>query len=172
MATTLVSLEEYLSTTYHPDCEWVDGELRERSVGEADHSRLQYRIVLQLGPQESRGGFVGFTEQRVRIRANRYRIPDVCVMRLPWDWEQVITTPPLLIIEILSRTDEPADLLEKLSDYQEFGVPHIWIADPVRRRVFISESGILRPASDLRRRIADPAIEIDFAELFGNLRNA
>ena len=30
----LVPLEEYLRTTYHPDCEWVDGEVKERNVGE------------------------------------------------------------------------------------------------------------------------------------------
>ena len=28
MATTKISLDEYLSTTYHPDAEYIDGELR------------------------------------------------------------------------------------------------------------------------------------------------
>jgi len=28
--TTLVPLETYLETTYRPDCDWIDGELRER----------------------------------------------------------------------------------------------------------------------------------------------
>ena len=32
-ASTLVSLEEYLSTSYEPDREYVNGELVERCVG-------------------------------------------------------------------------------------------------------------------------------------------
>ena len=33
-----ISLDEYLSTVYDPDCEYVDGELIERNMGESDHS--------------------------------------------------------------------------------------------------------------------------------------
>jgi hypothetical protein len=32
-AATLVSVEEYLSTSYDPDCDYVDGELEDRNVG-------------------------------------------------------------------------------------------------------------------------------------------
>ena len=42
MATaTFTPVGEYLRTSYRPDCEYVDGELRSRNVGETDHSRLQ-----------------------------------------------------------------------------------------------------------------------------------
>jgi hypothetical protein len=40
---TIVSLDEYLSPTYDPDCEYVDGELIERNTAEsiaADRYRL------------------------------------------------------------------------------------------------------------------------------------
>jgi len=40
-STTLVSVSEYLETSYRPDVDYVDGELLERNVGELDHSRLQ-----------------------------------------------------------------------------------------------------------------------------------
>jgi len=36
-----VSLDEYLRTSYDPDCEYVDGEVVERNLGERDHSKLQ-----------------------------------------------------------------------------------------------------------------------------------
>jgi len=39
--TVLVTEEEYLSTSYEPDCEYEDGVLIERNVGERDHSWLQ-----------------------------------------------------------------------------------------------------------------------------------
>jgi hypothetical protein len=41
---TLVSVEEYLHTSYDPDCDYVDGEIVERNVGELDHSDSQRRI--------------------------------------------------------------------------------------------------------------------------------
>jgi len=44
-AGTQVSLEEYLGTVYEPDCDYVDGELEDRNVGEFDHGDLQSEIV-------------------------------------------------------------------------------------------------------------------------------
>jgi hypothetical protein len=51
---TLISVEEYLRTSYRPDCDYVDGEVVERNVGEKDHSSLQKRIILYLGARELR----------------------------------------------------------------------------------------------------------------------
>jgi len=51
MATTAVTIEEYLSTSYRPDCDYVDGEVQERTLGEIDLSRLQYAG----GPPEDTG---------------------------------------------------------------------------------------------------------------------
>ena len=41
MATTIVSVEEYLRGDYHPDVDYVDGQLEDRNVGEYDHGALQ-----------------------------------------------------------------------------------------------------------------------------------
>jgi hypothetical protein len=41
MSTTLTSLAEYLSTTYHPDRDYVDGQLEERNDGEFEHAAIQ-----------------------------------------------------------------------------------------------------------------------------------
>jgi len=131
MAATLsVPVEEYLRTTYHPDMEYVDGELVERHVGEHKHSRLQALMVLELGPRERARRFRVLTEQRLRVLGtkNRFRIPDVCVMALPYHAEPVLATPPHLIVEIRSPEDETADVLAKLADYLRFGVAHIWMA--------------------------------------------
>ena len=34
---TQMTVEEYLRTSFDPDCEYVDGEVLERNVGETDH---------------------------------------------------------------------------------------------------------------------------------------
>jgi hypothetical protein len=41
MSVVVTSLAEYLSTTYHPDRDYVDGELQERNVGEFEHAAIQ-----------------------------------------------------------------------------------------------------------------------------------
>ena len=38
---TLISVEEYLNTSYDPDVEYVDGVLEERNVGDWLHSLVQ-----------------------------------------------------------------------------------------------------------------------------------
>ena len=42
MATTAqISLETYLTTSYEPDADYVDGVLEDRNVGEYDHNMVQ-----------------------------------------------------------------------------------------------------------------------------------
>src|ERR1051326_7389387 len=77
----LVSVEEYLTTSYEPDCDYVDGELVERNVGEFDHANLQSAIVSYLRQRYRRLGFLPVVELRVQTRSTRFRIPDVCVAR-------------------------------------------------------------------------------------------
>lgn len=43
MVQTPISVGEYLSRTYHPDMDYVDGQLDERNVGEEEHGKLQAR---------------------------------------------------------------------------------------------------------------------------------
>ena len=46
MATTVhVPLETYLNTSYSPDVEYVDGEIRDRALGAYGHSEWQAAIV-------------------------------------------------------------------------------------------------------------------------------
>ncbi len=43
---------------------------------------------------------------------------------------QRLDTPPDLIVEILSPTTKPLDLITKRGDYDRFGVGEYWIGDP------------------------------------------
>ena len=36
-----VSVSEYLHTSYRPDREYIDGEVRERNAGKREHARVQ-----------------------------------------------------------------------------------------------------------------------------------
>jgi Uma2 family endonuclease len=170
---TSVPVEEYLRTDYRPDMEYVDGELVERHVGERKHSRLQTLIVFELGSREGVQGFHVFTEQRLLVLGtkHRYRIPDVCVMALPYRSEPVLTTPPHLIVEILSPDDETADTLARVADYLRFGVAHIWIADPYKHTLQEADRGGIRYCDELALETGLVG-RVDFSDLFARLDEA
>src|SRR5579863_3232843 len=100
-ARTLISVEEYLATSYRPDCDYVDGEVVERNLGEWDHSSLQGAILVYLSNRYRKDGFIAVPEQRVQVKPTRFRIPDVCVV-LAEPGEQILRKPPFLCIEVLS----------------------------------------------------------------------
>ena len=166
MATfTAVSVEEYLRTTYHPDREYVYGQLVERHVGEYFHSRLQALIVALLIERERPRHFRSFTELRVQVSDEpRYRIPDICAKALPHHATPILIQPDL-VIEVVSPDDEVPEMLTKIGDYLAAGIPHIWVVDPYKRTlVEADQAGIRRPAAQT---LATPLVgEIDFALLF------
>jgi Uma2 family endonuclease len=147
-AGTLVSLEEYLHTSYEPDCDYVDGEVQERNLGEFEHSCSQAEIVYYLRtryPQLRRRVLSG---QRVQVKATRFRIPDVCVLAEDAPREKVIKTAPVLCIEILSPEDRMSRYLDRINDYFAMGVPACWIVDPIARRGWVATPGHLYEAMD------------------------
>jgi Uma2 family endonuclease len=126
----LISESEYLRTDYQPDCEYADGILIERNVGEQEHSWLQAALAAYFFRRRKLWGIHVYTEQRVRIRSKRYLIPDVCVVLGERPSEPVFTTPPLLWIEILSPEDQPERVAQKVREVLAFPVPYVWVIDP------------------------------------------
>ena len=118
---TIVSLSEYLDTSYRPDREYIDGELRERHVGRWEHARMQWLLAGWSMQHESEWNVTGSTEQRIRVASGRIRIPDLVVLR-PGPQPDVLVEPPLLVIEILSPDDTYSDTQERAQDYLGMGV--------------------------------------------------
>jgi Uma2 family endonuclease len=133
MATVLhIPLDEYLGKNYRPDREYVDGEIRERNVGKYEHARVQALLARWFGNHEREWGVQVVTEQRVQVSPTRVRIPDVALLTLG-SQPDVITDPPLLVVEILSPDDSYSDTQERAKDYREMGVETVWIVDPKTR---------------------------------------
>src|SRR5579864_1914169 len=117
MATpTQISVEEYLSTSYRPDCDYVDGEVLERNVGERDHSWLQMFVSAYIFNHYNSQGICPFTELRVQVKPKRFRIPDICVT-VGFPDEKILTKPPVLCIEILSPEDRMKRVQQRIDDY-------------------------------------------------------
>jgi Uma2 family endonuclease len=147
-ATTLISVDEYLSTTWHPDCDYVDGEIQERNTGELSHDRIQLLIGGWLLQKEKQWRIKAVTEVRLQVRATRFRIPDVMVLSASAPDEEIVRTPPLLCIEILSKDDRVISYMDRLDDYFRMGVPVCWIIDPLARRAWTATAGPLIEPSD------------------------
>jgi Uma2 family endonuclease len=128
--TALVTEEEYLHSSYEPDCEFEDGILIERNVGEREHSWLQAALAAYFFRRRKEWQIEVFTEQRCRIRPGKYMLPDVCVLQQPMPEEKVFVQPPLIWIEILSSEDRPIRVNQKIRQLREFGAPNIWVIDP------------------------------------------
>jgi len=134
MATSvLIPVSEYLGSSYDPDCDYVDGQLQERNVGEQDHSDLQTRLAKLLGTDTNEAYLWVNTELRVQVKPTRFRVPDVCVRRADAPSEQIVRTPPLLCVEVLSPEDTVARTRARVRDYLEMGVAEVWVIDPVAR---------------------------------------
>jgi Uma2 family endonuclease len=123
-----ISLREYLAANYRPDREYVDREVRERRVGRWEHARMQWLLAAWFFTHEKEWGITGSTEQRVRVSDNRVRVPDLVVLTAG-PQPDVLTDPPLLVIEILSPDDSYSDTQERAQDYRAMGVRTVWIVD-------------------------------------------
>jgi len=162
----LVSLQEYLTTTYHPDCDYVDGRLEERNVGRKDHSSLQGEILYWFYSFRQELGLAAFPALRIKIGARRFRIPDICVVPLPEPDEQIFTQPPYICIEILSPEDTFPRLQERFDDYLAMGVRNVWVLDPASRRGWrVAREGHFE-ALDGVLRIGDGRVEMRISDLF------
>ncbi len=167
MATgTIVSLEEYLATAYEPDCDFVDGDLEERNLGEWDHSRLQTKIAAYFFAQYEAQGMRVVTELRIRVTPGRVRIPDLCVF-LSDPKQRVPSTPPFLCIEILSPEDRMSRVEVRINDYLKMGVGMVWVLDPETRQVYTATAAEgLREVKTGVLRTESPSVVMALSDIF------
>ena len=108
LGVALVPVEEYLRTSYHPDCEWVDGEVRERNMGEFSHAVVQKFLAMFFGNHEEEWNVLALTEQRVQTSALHYRIPDVCLLLGDAPPDEIVRGPAFALRRdsVTGRSDE------------------------------------------------------------------
>jgi Uma2 family endonuclease len=165
-ATTLVSVDEYLHTVYEPDCDYVDGILVERNVGEKDHAKLQKRFLFYFEERRKLWNIFAIQELRLQVSATRYRVPDICVVVGPEPDEQIFTKPPFLCIEVLSPEDRMSRMQDKIDDYLAFGVAYVWVVDPQTRKAWIYTSEAMREVRDGVLRTENPELTVPLEALF------
>ena len=165
-AKTQIRVEDYLRMTFEYDAEFVRGEVAERSMPNNSHSTLQFLILLQLGALAQSRAVFPRPELRLKLATDLYRIPDISVFaKEPTD--EVPSAPPLLIIEILSPDDRYSEVIEKLEEYQAWGVENIWVVDAPNRRLALYSAIGLQNVSSLT--LPQYSFEITAVDLFSGI---
>ncbi|HXB70068.1 MAG TPA: Uma2 family endonuclease [Candidatus Acidoferrales bacterium] len=168
MATAaLVPVEEYLSTTYKPACDYVDGVLYQKSMPTWDHGSIQgqfYMLITQGFPQYKAG-----SEVTVQIRTGKYLVPDLIVQHRDRIQRPYPTVPVHLCIEILSPDDRLSAVIAKCEDYHDWGVETVWIVDPDGPRAWEFRKGARPVEVPLTGSLTAPGISISLRDLFSTL---
>ncbi len=163
---TLISEQEYLTASYRPDCDYMNGALEERNLGTFDHGDLQLAIGAWFRARRRQLGLTAATEVRVRVAPSRYRIPDVVVVRLPRADEQVLITPPYICVEVLSPEDSFMKLRARVEDYLAMGIENIWVLDPETRCGWYALAEGYKKAEEDRLVTRDSQVTMPIGELF------
>lgn len=124
---TLIPVDEYLNTSYDPDVECVDGVLVECNVGDWLHGLVQSSLIFALRLKYPEVFVI--PELRSKTRETGFRLPDVCVLLYPPKTKYLLDAS-FMAIETLSEDDRMTRIMEKLEEYEQKGVPNIWVIDP------------------------------------------
>lgn len=148
---------------YEPEI--VRGEIVERPMPDSDHAELMAQVVYVFQPPVAAGALWIGGDLRVRTSAGNIRLVDVSVYRsrparLP-------ENPPLVTVEILSPGDRYEDVFEKCEEYAAWGVEHIWVLEPRRRRLDVFSGGELHGQRELS--LPEYGVRLAADSLFANL---
>ena len=139
MATgTQIPVEQYLSTDYEREPEYIHGEVVERPMPNLIHSIVQEFLTVRLHP-------VGqcCPGLRLRLAKDVFLVPDLSVFVTSRPTEMVPSTPPDIVVEIVSPDQRYPQFLEKLDECSRWGVPHIWVIEPQMQRFQVYTAGSL-----------------------------
>jgi len=147
----LVPVEEYLRMSFEgPDPEYLDGELVERNLGGNSHSSTQANLIGFLQSLRKKHRMHVRPEIHMRLAPMRIRVADLAVF-LEKPSEEIPSSPPHVVVEIVSPGDRYVEILEKLKEYRAWGIRSIWLLDPASESFSVYDDAGLRevPALEL-----------------------
>ena len=125
-----VPVEEYLRSSFEPGAEYIDGLIEERPVGENDHSVWQNTLCVRFQQQAMTGQLRVRPELRVQVAPNSFLVPDVTLLDRNRPIEQIVTHPPIAVVEILSPEDTLKRMMKKCECFDQMGIRTILVIDP------------------------------------------
>jgi Uma2 family endonuclease len=126
--------------------ELVDGAIVVSPAG-ARHGLISVRISTRLAAfvGSGRHGYVLDSSTGFRLPNGNVRLPDVAYVSRERAGEEplgedFVEVPPDLAVEVLSPSDRPRSVLDKVGEYLQAGVRIVWVIDPSRRRAAVYRS--------------------------------
>src|SRR5580700_6584215 len=169
LAKTQIGVEEYLGLVFpdRPEPDYVHGEVVERALPTLVHAQIQALLVLLFGRLLPKIHLTLLTEPRLQIEPDLFRVVDFAVCRGARPEGRYATSAVYIAIEIVSPDDRYNDLTERLEDYRRWGVAHVWLVEPQRKRLWeYTEAGLLQHRS---LRLAEFDFEISAQEVFKDI---
>jgi len=164
-----MTVDQYLSTMFHPDCDYVDGRIEERNVGEYSHSLVQKMLLRIFMRHEAEWGVEVLPECRTQVAETRFRVPDVLVLRANHSVRRIVLDAPLICMEVVSPEDTWKHICEVLSDFLAMGVEHIWAFDPDTRIAHRFDAEGLHVVKEAELGVPGTEIRVNVAEVFSLL---
>ncbi len=134
--------ELYLQVTDQTNqlIEFTDGCIEVLPMPTSKHQTiLAFLYELFVATLRPMGGKVLFAALRLRIRADKYREPDLLLLLDKNDprnqnasWQGAD-----LVLEIVSPDDPERDTVIKRADYAEAGIPEYWIVNPIDETITV-----------------------------------
>ncbi|MBE9047288.1 Uma2 family endonuclease [Pleurocapsales cyanobacterium LEGE 10410] len=142
----LYSFEEYLGYEDDPDnrYELVEGKLELMNPPTFRHILIAKFIERELDKEINRLQlpWLAIREGGIRTGWRKSRIADVYLVEREQiidslDRSGVLSTSPLLVVEVVSPDSIKRDYRYKRSEYAALGIPEYWIVDPMQQQVTI-----------------------------------
>lgn len=121
--------------------ELVDGVLEVSPAPCGDHERVAARLsaLLQMLAPD---GFEAPGAQGVNLGEYSCRVPDLTVIRSEWFNPKFQVQPPLLAVEVASKSTRKLDRTTKKREYETFGIESYWIVIPDFERPSLTAFGL------------------------------
>jgi len=167
-ALPFVSVDEYFEQNLWKEWEFDNGVLVPRNSGSRDHARM----IIHLGKLlEASGVLTAYAGFVLSIPwTSKYRVPDVCCYPAGVDPGNTLEQqpPPLVVFEVLSKTDPIAEMRSKCSEYIRLGIRHIYIVDPAAMVVLVPQGNGFPEldGTSIDFQVGSSAVSISIRDLF------
>jgi Uma2 family endonuclease len=133
---------QYLKLTDHTRSliEFTDGYIEVLAMPTRFHQRIIALLYeLFVACVRPLGGEVLFAVLRMRVRADKFREPDLLLVLNANDprSQDRYWLGADLVVEVVSEDDPERDTVEKVKDYAEANVPEYWIVNPLDETITV-----------------------------------
>jgi len=122
--------------------ELINGEIVEKMPGRTSNSQISVKLVSKVIVHCETNNlpcFVSGADGAYRI-GKSVIAPDMAYKRTPMSEDYPDPQPPLLAAEVISPTDEPTAVNEKIAIYIQAGIL-LWIVNPRHKHIYVYAPG-------------------------------